>query len=555
MPDTTTRRVRDTAVRTSRVLRSRARRYGRRCARRVRRQWRTATPQQRQTARVAAGAGALGLAVAVTAVAATGPWDSGQRTAERERAVVQAPGSGGDHSGRGRGGPRGTGGAGAVPPVLPALKAAGSESGADGARHDTGAESRAGGAAGAAPPPTRSALADTLEPLLKGGGLGHVRTASVVDVATGRPLYEAKADTPVTPASTVKLATATAALSARGADHRIPTRAVRGSGPGEVVLVGGGDPTLSADALDGLAARTARALHGHGGHAKGAPTVRLGYDTSLFKGPRRHPIGPNDNVAAVTPLMVDEARRNGSEEGPAPRAADPSAAAARTFGRALERHGVEVRGAPAEADAPGDPSRPAKSGRLAVHRSAPLSDLVERTLTNSDNDLAEALARQTALASGRPASFEGGAQAVRGRLAKLRLPLKGVHLADGSGLDRHDKVTSSLLSHVLVRAGDPGRPALRPVLTGLPIAHFTGTLGSRYGDEKRDAGAGLVRAKTGTLTGVNTLAGTVVDADGRLLDFAFMTSGTTAPDAAQKSLDRLAAAVAGCGCHDSPSEG
>ncbi|CAM5257398.1 hypothetical protein SALBM217S_10854 [Streptomyces griseoloalbus] len=59
---------------------------------------------------------------------------------------------------------------------------------------------------------------------------------------------------------------------------------------------------------------------------------------------------------------------------------------------------------------------------------------------------------------------------------------------------------------------------------------------------------GVVRAKTGTLTGVNTLAGTVVDRDGRLLAFAFLANDTTGPDAAQAALDKAASALAACGC-------
>ncbi|MBR7678233.1 D-alanyl-D-alanine carboxypeptidase, partial [Streptomyces daliensis] len=88
-----------------------------------------------------------------------------------------------------------------------------------------------------------------------------------------------------------------------------------------------------------------------------------------------------------------------------------------------------------------------------------------------------------------------------------------------------------------------------------PVAGFTGTLEERYGDEQNKPGAGLVRAKTGTLTGINTLAGTVVDADGRLLAFAFMTSGTKDAEGAKNALDRMASALANCGCRDSPSSG
>ena len=106
-------------------------------------------------------------------------------------------------------------------------------------------------------------------------------------------------------------------------------------------------------------------------------------------------------------------------------------------------------------------------------------------LTNSDNDIAEALARQTALASDEPASFEGGATAIRTQLKKLGLPVKGAKFADGSGLDRADKLTADLLTALLAKAADPAHPELRAALTGLPVAGFTGTLRTRYADQRR----------------------------------------------------------------------
>ncbi len=88
------------------------------------------------------------------------------------------------------------------------------------------------------------------------------------------------------------------------------------------------------------------------------------------------------------------------------------------------------------------------------------------------------------------------------------------------------------------------------MLTGLPIAGFTGTLGKRFGAASGAAeAAGIVRAKTGSLSGVNTLAGTVVDADGRLLSFAVMTRTTAAADTARAAMDRIVARLAACGCH------
>ncbi|SFL76133.1 D-alanyl-D-alanine carboxypeptidase/D-alanyl-D-alanine endopeptidase [Streptomyces pini] len=505
----------------------------------------------RDTWRVAAGSAAAGLAVALTAVAVAGPWDFGQRTAERARAASWDRGSGADHTGAGL--PGGPAPAPSAAEVLTALGAApaGKTRKERGGRGDEAAGKAApepGEAApepGEAPAPAPAALADTLQPLLEDTVLGTLRTASVVDVATGRELYGARAGRGVAPASTVKIATAVAALSALGPDHRIPTRVVWDPDGERVFLVGGGDPTVTPAALRRLADTTARELR-----ERGVKRVEPAHDISLYSGPVRHPIGPNENIAPVVALMVNEGRLDDSTSGPAPRSGDPARDAAGIFTDRLRERGVDV-------ERPEHPGRARRAPRgaeeLAVHRSAPLAELVERMMLHSDNDIGEALFRQTAVARGEPASFAGAGRAVRAQLAQLTgdgrtLPLKGARFADGSGLDRSGRVSAGLLTRLLALAADPARPELRSVLTGLPVARFSGTLGGRYDDEATRTGAGLVRAKTGTLTGINTLAGTVVDADGRLLAFAFTASGTTDRYGAHDALDRLAAALANCGC-------
>ncbi|MGC5365202.1 D-alanyl-D-alanine carboxypeptidase/D-alanyl-D-alanine endopeptidase [Streptomyces sp. DT24] len=454
------------------------------------------------------GSAVLGLVLAAGAALAAGPWDSGQRKAERDWAVAHDH-TGGVHHGRTvLAGPRP---APSAPAVLAPLT------------RTTGL-----GAPDAADTPGR--LRRTLTPLLKAGGLGTLRTAAVVDTATGVQLYEKGAGTPMTPASTVKIATTVAALSALGPEHRIATTVHASPDSRTLTLVGGGDPTLDRAALRALAAGAARTLR-----AKGVTAVRLTYDASRYDGPARHPIGPNENIAPVGALMIDEGRLDRTDSGPAPRTDDPAGDAARAFADLLADAGVRTTGTPA----PGRPA--ARSTQVAEHLSAPLSALVERALTNSDNDIAEALARQTALAAGERADFDGAGRAVTARLKALGLPTAGTRFADGSGLDRRDKVTAGLLTALLTRAADPAHPELRPVLTGLPVAGFSGTLSDRY--TAGSSGTGLIRAKTGTLTGVNTLAGTVVDAHGRLLAFAFMASGTTSAGEAQSDLDRLATAL------------
>ncbi|QNS05572.1 D-alanyl-D-alanine carboxypeptidase/D-alanyl-D-alanine endopeptidase [Streptomyces xanthii] len=470
-----------------------------------------------KTKHVTVGATAVGLALAAVVAVSAGPWDaSGQRKAEADRAASPEA-LGGAHHGR-------------RAPAAPAAPSAPAVLAAPGA---------------SVPGPTRDALAEVLDPLLKDAALGPHRAAAVVDAVTGERLYGKAAGDALTPASTTKIATAVAALTAAGPDHRIATRTKLEKDGKELLLVGGGDPTLTARkknpygaaSLRDLADDTAAALK-----KDGMTEVTLTYDTSLYSGPDTHPIGPNENLARVSPLMADEARLDDSGSGPAPRDGDPAAAAARTFAGLLHDRGVRTKGDPVPSKASG------QAEDLAKVESPPLSALVERMLTHSDNDIAEALARQTAIAADESHDFDGAGAAVKKQLKKLGLPLAGARFADGSGLDRNDKVSANLLTGLLAKAADPHRPELRPVLTGLPVAGFTGTLSSRYADPADASGIGLVRAKTGTLTGVNTLAGSVVDADGRLLVFAFMTEGAPAPQAAQAGLDRLASSVANCGC-------
>jgi len=463
------------------------------------------------TWQVVAGSAVLGLVVATGAVLAAGPWDNGQRKAERQLAAA-ADHTGGAHHGRRL--PGAPEPAPSAPAVLGAL--------------DTVTRSA---------PQDPASLRTALAPLIGAPALGTQVAASVVDTATGEQLYGRAAATPMTPASTVKIATTAAALSVLGPDHRIATTVRLSEDHRTLTLVGGGDPTLSGSALRSLATEAATALR-----EEGEDSVRLTYDTSRYTGPERHPIGKNPNIAPVTALMVDEGRLDDTDRGPATRTDAPAVDAARAFTAELEKAGVEVTGAPREARAAGE------ARTVATHHSAPLSALVERTLTNSDNDIAEALARQTAIAKGESADFEGARRAVTAELRKLGVPTAGARLTDGSGLDREGRVTPALLTTLLARAADPERPGLRPVLTGLPVAGFTGTLSTRYQDGTDTTGAtGLIRAKTGTLTAVNSLAGTVVGPQGRLLAFAFLASGSTSRSAAESALDALAAALAGPG--------
>lgn len=371
----------------------------------------------------------------------------------------------------------------------------------------------------------------------------------VADAASGRVLFDHDGADFVPPASTAKLAVAVAALQVLGPDAHLTTRVVQGSGPSQVVLVGGGDPTLSGPAAVGplspgyptpaslatLAQQTASQLH-----ARGIAAVSLGYDASLYVGPALAPgwkpiYQTEGDVAPVSALEVDEGHPN---PGLTATAADPPAAAAGEFAMLLTSDGLTVTGVPTGAHAvPG-------KAVIASVASPPMSELVQRMLERSDNDLAEALSRQVALATRHPASFVGGVAAVKAAIASLGVNPTGLATVDASGLSPLDRVTPAALIALLRLAIDPGHAQLAPILAGLPVAGFSGTLSGRFGGLAA-AGAGVVRAKTGTLDGVVALAGYLQDGGGATLVFATVVTGVAKPATAttEAAVDRLAASL------------
>jgi D-alanyl-D-alanine carboxypeptidase/D-alanyl-D-alanine-endopeptidase (penicillin-binding protein 4) len=392
-----------------------------------------------------------------------------------------------------------------------------------------------------APAPDPTALSSTLTPLLTSAGLGTGVSAEVVDVASGDVLLDVDASDPAVPASTAKLLTAAAALVTLDPADTLTTTVVAGTTPGEIVIVGGGDPTLSrtspsqtypgAPTVADLATQVVSAL------PAGTPVTRVVVDNSLFSGPLTAAgwgtgDAPSTYAAPVTATAVDGARVS---PGSLARSGQPGIDAGSALADAL--------GAPGATVVIGDAPEGAKT--LATVESAPVGRLVEQMLSQSDNMLAEALARQVAIAQDLPASFEGGAQAITKALGGAGIDVTGVTLSDGSGLSQADRIPASVLTDVVTSAADGSLEDASALLSGLPVAGYDGTLFDRG-----DAGAapGTVRAKTGTLLGVHALAGTVVTADGRLLAFAVVADGSGSEVAAENALDDVAAALAGCGC-------
>jgi serine-type D-Ala-D-Ala carboxypeptidase/endopeptidase (penicillin-binding protein 4) len=399
----------------------------------------------------------------------------------------------------------------------------------------------------AAPAPTADGVNAELAPLITRRGLGTF-TGVVTDPATGTVLWERSAGTALVPGSTGKLLTAAATLLTLNPTDRLVTRVVAGPESGTVVLVGGGDPTLTALApgTQGVYPDPSRLTAlADGVRAAGVPVTQVLVDTARYRGPTLA-VGwdPADVrggfVAPIQPVMVDGGRVDPLQQD-GQRVVDPALAAGRALAGLL---GADPATVAEGAATPG-------VDVLGTVTSAPVSDLVEHMVRSSDNVLAETLAREVAIARGSEPSFVGAAEATSAALAEAGFDTTGARMADASGLSTTDRVPASLLAALLTAAAGPveglgGR--LRPIVTGLPVAGGEGTLDDRFAaDSETAAGRGVVRAKTGTLTSVSSLAGVTTNADGRLLTFAFMSNGVN-PAVVRPRLDAIATRLAGCGC-------
>lgn len=365
----------------------------------------------------------------------------------------------------------------------------------------------------------------------------------VVDAGSDQVLFEQRSTRPLIPASTVKILTAAAALEALGPQNRLATRTAR---QGDVVyLIGGGDATLprSLDtdtvpegpaSLRRLARDTATALGTRN-------RVDVVYDDSLFSGPGLGPGWPKGFPAAgvaapVSALMIDQGRRSPSSRA---RVADPARKAAQAFATLLEKRGVQV-GRISRGTTPGT------AGEIARVESATVTQIVQRMLTDSDNDVAESLGHLVGATVLDDGSFAGGAQATAQILSQAGVDVTGMRLVDASGLSGRNRLAPATTAGVLADVVRGDRWV--PIVQGLAVAGVTGTLGDRFATKATQAGRGVVRAKTGTLTGVGSLAGTVVDQEGRPLVFVVVGNNVNSQARARDTMDRIASRLAECGC-------
>jgi len=393
--------------------------------------------------------------------------------------------------------------------------------------------------------PSPTGVLAALAPAVADPNLGRLG-GRITDALTGKELWRQLDDVPLVPASTNKVLTAAAALLTLDRQARISTRVVAGGAAAQapVVLVGAGDPTLSAappgqDTWYRGAARIADLVEQI--HRSGVTPTGVQVDISAFSGPTMAPGWDpadvdNGDIAPIEAAMIDAGRIQPTTVN-SRRSRTPALDAGRELAKALglDPAGVTIASAPGGAR------------QLAVVQSAPLIQRLSQMMNASDNVMAECIAREVAAAINRPQSFTGAVDAVTNRLNTAHVDTAGAALVDSSGLSILDRLTAKTLDGTMQGAAGPDQLVLRPLLDLLPIAGGSGTLGERFLDRSTEQGpAGWLRAKTGSLTAINSLVGVLTDSSGRVLTFAFI-SNEAGPNG-RNAIDALATKLWFCGC-------
>ncbi|WIK81896.1 D-alanyl-D-alanine carboxypeptidase [Micrococcus lylae] len=335
-----------------------------------------------------------------------------------------------------------------------------------------------------------------------------------------------------------------------------PSSSPKPSGPKQLVLVGGGDVMLGTGASDDsrvdgraglatLAEQTVKGLEEQGVTGE----VELSLDLRLYAGDGVNPgwsegLLEEGYISRVQPLATFGGRpQAGTAE---ERVADPAQFAAKRFQSVLKEKIAEsgadlqlkVREDIPQTTVPREMVE--ESDSVGEVHSAPLREQVDYMLAHSDNQLAEALARNAAYAVGRVPDHRGAAGLMTDVAADLGVDTEGMDLKDACGLSGQNRISASALTGVLAASAE--MPLLSAALEGLPRPGSDSTLSERL---VGSAAEEVTAAKTGTLLESVSLTGRVVTPRGRVLVFSVVLSGIDSQvGEARAATDRAVVALA-----------
>ena len=323
----------------------------------------------------------------------------------------------------------------------------------------------------------------------------------VYDLTDGLPLYAVNAAQRMRPASCQKVVTAITALDCLGGDYQLRTefrtkgKVVNGVLQGDLIVVGGMDPMVTPDELF-EAAQDIRQKQGIE-----SITGSIVYDLSMRED---KPLGWgwcwDDDYGPLSALLV-----NGKDT------------FEKNWLQALSQAGIKV-----NSGAKGKEQGAREQAKTVYSIRHSIDDLLDPMMKNSNNIYAECLFYQTAAFGGKKgAGHKEAGQRTEQLLSKIGLDPSPYRIADGSGLSLYNYVSAEMLVAMLGYAWR-NESIKEHLLTSLPISGFDGTLKNRMTGTEAD---GNVRAKTGTVTGISSLAGYITAVNGHTLAFAIINQG------------------------------
>ena len=327
----------------------------------------------------------------------------------------------------------------------------------------------------------------------------------VVDAMTGEVIFERNSTQARKPASVIKLLSATSVLSYIDSQKVFNTNIYKGVDPGTIVINGEYDPWISM--IQSQAEKMGR-----------TSLPRLGFNT----------------INRYNELAGAEAKRlKILYTGLFPQ----DLANLQAF---LKKRGIRTTAEKITAeDALLQSAEP-----LVLSASPTLETMVKWTLLWSDNVLAERLARLAAITSGETFNTQGVENTFHTVLTNFGIDPDKIEVADGSGLSKQNRVTAKAIADLLMKIRND--PKYVSVYEGLPIGGVSGTLQKRFLTTAPQA-VGLVRGKTGTLSGTVSLAG-YVDSEDRQYIFVAIADKIprrySASERARDTLDRILGKIA-----------
>ena len=341
----------------------------------------------------------------------------------------------------------------------------------------------------------------------------------VVAVETGEVIYEKNSHKLHHPASTTKLFTAATALAKLGSDYQFETTLysdaiVKGEVLGNVYLKGRADPVLQPQDIvklgDALLEAGVKSIQGY-------IVVDETYLDAIWEGPGWM---RDDRPLWISPLSIREVKPNANTMSRA-------LACGHLLKSALIEKGIHVTGKIVSGTVPSD------ARRVAKHLSPPLADLLKLMNKPSDNWIAELVFKTIgAEVMGEPGTWKKGREAIAEFLGEIMDEPPIHRFVDGSGLSRYNLLNAELLTRLLVYMYH-NFEVMPEFLASLPIAGVDGTLKNRMQGVSAEK---VLRAKTGTLSGVSALAGYTVTADDEVFAFGILISHYIGPAKSARSI-------------------